>query len=197
MSARAQYIAWARARPGIRRRYAAHLETYVAAAESRAAFDLHLETGLPFTEAAWLAGMTMHLAITHPALLDERKAAPESAGFLYSWATMSPDRREVRRVDINERRFESWLSIAQNGDMLEQWYALSIKALQVIRGLPFDLGTLFDIAALRAAYDLPEVGPESFAGRCALEFYHHQPRTADARAPTQIPTQQLINPWGK
>lgn len=195
MSARNRYAKWALGIPAARTRQRSHLSTYDEAATSGLAFELQELTGLRLDEAAWLAGVTCHVAITHPELLKWVGEPQDEPGFIYTWATCAPNLRASQRVDINERRFERWLNAATDADALPAWYGYTLEALKVVRGKPFDIRTLFDIARLRALHcadELPPAGPRTFSGYCALEFYNHQPQGLSGAVPRQIPTEELI-----
>lgn len=195
MSARNRYAKWALGVPAARIRQRSRLSTYDEAATSGLAFELQDLTDLRFDEAAWLAGVTCHVAITHPELLKWIGEPQDRAGFIYTWATRAPNLRASQRVDINERRFERWLKAATDDDALADWYGYTLEALKVVRGKNFDIRTLFDIARLRALHlsdELPQVGPRSFSGYCALEFYSHQPQGLSGAVPRQVPTEELI-----
>lgn len=195
MSARNRYAKWALGVAASRIRQRSRLSTYDEAATSGLAFELQELTELRFDEAAWLAGVTCYVAITHPELLKWTGEPQNGAGFIYTWATCAPNLRGSQRVDINERRFERWIKAATDADALADWYGYTLEALKVVRGKLFDIRTLFDIARLRAfhfADELPQVGPRSFSGYCALEFYSHQPQGLGGLAPRQIPTEALI-----
>lgn len=195
MSARNKYANWALGVPAARLRQRSRMSTYDEAATSGLAFELQELTGLRFDESAWLAGVTCHVAITHPALLKWAGEPPDAPGFIYTWATCAPNLRGSQRVDINERRFERWLKSATDADALADWYGYTLEALKVVRGKHFDIRTLFDIGRLRALHfadELPQVGPRAFSGYCALEFYNHQPQGLGGAVPRQIPTELLI-----
>lgn len=189
MSARNKYLEWARSPVSARER--GKPTSFDMAELSGRAFELQELTGLRFDEAAWLAGITAMLSYSHHQLLKPDLPVPQ-AGFIYTWATLSPDTRNSGRVHINQRRFERWLNACTEHGRKSEWYSYTLEALKVVRGADFDIRTLYDIAALRCDPEAPVAGVNSLASRLALEFYSHQPHGLDGKAPRQIPTDELI-----
>lgn len=180
---RESYIEWALTRS---REMQGHLKTLNAALWSKAFADLQHEVNPDLSDdaCAWLAGIASEMRYTHPKIEKTSKS-----GFVYRWATQSPDLREIKRIDINERRFERWIK-ANNW---EDFYKNTLEALLVIKGLDFDVGALYDIAILRDKFRDAVYKTEGFQGRMALEFYNHQPGGINKMPPAQITTNEIIS----
>lgn len=155
---------------------------YEDALYMRATHDLIQRTGWDGETATWLGGITSWIARHQPQRLAENGAMP----MLYQWATLAPNLRGSGRVDINERRFERWMQAATAPGAEPEFYAYSIEALQVLRELPFDLRSLFDIGeklADRRAERLPITGSKTFGATVALGFYPFQREGRDGKQP--------------
>lgn len=166
---KAAYLEWAAtAAPKERRKHRA--KDFDQAMMLPGTFELMDGTGLDPLAAGWLAGITLEAVSSHPHLfgISTNYTYPS---LIVAWASCTPDKRP-RGIDINERRFERWISVQH--DEWAYFYRHTLEALKVVRGLDFDLGSLYDIAALRAA-DAESV-QESFGFICASQFYLNQPK---------------------
>lgn len=156
----------------------------------RATHELIQRTGWDGETAAWLGGITSWIANHQPQRLAENGELP----MLYQWAALSPDLRGSNRVHINERRFQRWLELATAPGTEADFYNRTIEAMQVLREVPFDLRSLFDIAqalADRRAERAPLIGPESFGSTVAFGFHPFQRAGQDGKQPPYKPLHEV------
>jgi hypothetical protein len=124
---------------------------------------------LPEMAAAWLAGMTQAAIKSHPHLFDGQ---PGSPGFVSAWGSLSPDRRPLR-LSEGELLFNRWVSLPL--DQWDEFYLLSLQALRSLKGVAFDLSSLYDIAHLRSAALAAD--DHSWDNQCFACFIRAQPQS--------------------
>ncbi|OAI65263.1 hypothetical protein RSP795_01410 [Ralstonia solanacearum] len=113
----------------------------------------------------WLAGATC-FALRRPHFLATKGGG---RSLLKAWAEQAPNRRESRRIDINESRFLRWLKATD----WSAFYAETMAALLVVRGVIIDAGSLYDIARMRADSIIQH--SNAFSRSAAFTFYEAQP----------------------
>ncbi|MHA6823950.1 hypothetical protein ACQUKI_20800 [Ralstonia pseudosolanacearum] len=112
----------------------------------------------------WLTGVSA-FARRQSIYLSTDGRAPS---MLEAWAKLAPNRRESKRLDINESRFLRWLKSSDWG----MFYDETLTGLRVVRGAKIDAGSLYDIARMRA--DSLDQHSDAFNRGAAFVFYGAQ-----------------------